>query len=93
MKHREVKSDMISEQENKVGVNRQGLKHPETLLPHTMTIFSTKNSRVPDKLKVSRTQRTFLTGTMGRKTGRAEMSPKVTQTSTSHFLSWLELPG
>lgn len=38
-------------------INRQGLKHPETLLPHTMTVFSTKNSRVPDKLKVSRTPR------------------------------------
>lgn len=46
---------MILEQENKVSDNRQGLMHHGTLLPHIMTFFSTKNSRVPDKVKVGST--------------------------------------
>lgn len=54
-KHTEVKLDTVSQQDIKVSVTRQGLKRCGTLLNHTMTFFGTKNSWVPDKLKVSST--------------------------------------
>lgn len=67
---------MILGQENKVSVNRQGLKHLK-LCCLTRSFFSMKNSCVPEKLKFSSSPKeAFGLGGMGRRMRKRAGEPQ-----------------